>query len=336
MTTHQKLEVDGGFINTILAINNSNNEDYFEDAISDAMYATSDYEEDYLDKLTEYLQKNHDLVGMVSNLLVPEEKRGEGIGNKLMAKFCDQIMANSDIDILLARVEKKQKDGFDLEKFYEKFGFKAVHKSDEDLLMVSKGYEDTLRKVIGVDHLYPKTPVNKEPIDLDAAAKGVAEVSETVAQKMNIHNVERILLVREELQKIREFFTTNLDEATSKPFQEKDYALTLGRAVHYANGENSKTIILDAIMNMDFSSPLLDAGIRELGENIAKSSERCNLKHIKECLNPILDRSSGMEETSALIAHAVYYADSLESQSAILRTFELLKREPAIDISPSP
>ena len=120
------------------------------ESIEDSISQNSEMSESKIEKMTKYFIKNKLKVGFISGLEVYGNSRGKGEGTKLMNQFKDKIMNNSDVDILLARTNKEQAEGFVLEKFYEKYGFKGIVLEDGDLLMVTKGYDIILEEVLGL------------------------------------------------------------------------------------------------------------------------------------------------------------------------------------------
>lgn len=98
---------------------------------------------DVTNGLIAYLEDHDFKVSCVDSLFVQRADRGKGIGKRLMQDYMDQVAVNTDMDFLFASTGNHQAPGFDLEKFYEQFGYKSVIYSyaSETLLMVTKGHE---------------------------------------------------------------------------------------------------------------------------------------------------------------------------------------------------
>lgn len=144
------------------------------DNIENSMMQNSDLSESKIDKLIEYLKEKDLKVGFVASLEVYEESKGKGKGKEFMDTFKEEIMKETDVDILLARTRNKQNKGFNLEEFYEKYGFKGIALEYGDLLMVSKGFDIVLEKELGlieeremIQEFYKKNePKSREEIEI--------------------------------------------------------------------------------------------------------------------------------------------------------------------------
>lgn len=80
------------------------------------------------------LQRSVDRVAVIKSLHVDEEFRGNGIGAQLVSDFLEA--SGSDCIVLLADAHESQKDGFDLERFYESFDFEAAYSTPAGPLMI--------------------------------------------------------------------------------------------------------------------------------------------------------------------------------------------------------
>lgn len=118
----------------------SKNEEQRE-LIEDNFHANTDISEYKVELIFEYINKKELNVAFISDFNVPKELAGKGIGTELINKFKKDSKEGFDFEILFARSENKQQEGFVLEEFYEKHGFKSVLLEFGDILMVTKGYE---------------------------------------------------------------------------------------------------------------------------------------------------------------------------------------------------
>lgn len=132
----KEYKINDSYLKAIIA----NNEEEIE-SISDSISMNSDISDSKLEKIIEYFQENNLKVGFISSFEVEAENRGQGLGKQLIEKFKEDIVSKTDVDILLARNNNKQNEGFNLETFYQKNGFKSVLLESGDLLMATKGYD---------------------------------------------------------------------------------------------------------------------------------------------------------------------------------------------------
>ncbi len=141
----KEYKINNSYLKAIIA----NNEEEIE-SISDSISMNSDISDFKLEKIIEYFQENNLKVGFISSFEVEAENRGQGLGKQLIEKFKEDIVSKTDVDILLARNNNKQNEGFDLEKFYQKNGFKSVLLESGDLLMATKGYDLVLDNLLNL------------------------------------------------------------------------------------------------------------------------------------------------------------------------------------------
>ena len=141
----KEYKINSSYLKAIIA----NNEEEIE-SISDSISMNSDISDSKLEKIIEYFQENNLKVGFISSFEVEVENRGQGIGKQLIETFKKDIVSKTDVDILLARNNNKQNEGFDLEKFYQKNGFKSVLLESGDLLMATKGYDLVLDNLLNL------------------------------------------------------------------------------------------------------------------------------------------------------------------------------------------
>lgn len=145
MNGYLNFENENGFLKTVLSTNEEERE-YIEDSIA----MNSDMSDEKIDKIFKYFNEKILKVGFIVALEVKETSKGNGVGRKFMDCFKSEVMEYTDVDILLARTQNKQSEGFNLELFYEKYGFKGVALEDGDMLMVSKGYENILDDLLNL------------------------------------------------------------------------------------------------------------------------------------------------------------------------------------------
>lgn len=141
----KKIKSEKGELNAIIAI-----EDYEIDEISDSFAMNSEISESKLDLIFDYLREHNLKVGFISSFEVAEEYRGQGAGRELIDLFNEQVAKTTDIDLLFARNNNKQKEGFNLENFYKRNGFKSVFLESGDILMVTKGYDKIFDKLLNL------------------------------------------------------------------------------------------------------------------------------------------------------------------------------------------
>tara|TARA_Y100001960_G_C14782601_1_gene888015 strand:- start:7968 stop:8558 length:591 start_codon:yes stop_codon:yes gene_type:complete len=141
----KKIKSEKGELNAIIAI-----EDYAIDEISDSFSMNSDISESKLDLIFDYLREHNLKVGFISSFEISEEYRGQGAGRELIDLFNEQVAKITDIDLLFARNNNKQKEGFNLEEFYKRNGFKSVFLESGDILMATKGYDKIFDKLLNL------------------------------------------------------------------------------------------------------------------------------------------------------------------------------------------
>ena len=76
------------------------------------------------DVVARVLAKKKCSVGLLRNMYVEEEFRGDGQGNQLMADFLEEAaMHDAEFILLVCDQAETQNEGFSLQKFYEDFDF---------------------------------------------------------------------------------------------------------------------------------------------------------------------------------------------------------------------
>ncbi len=77
----------------------------------------------------EVLQNLELPVAIMKNVFVPEENRGQGVGNQLVEDFMSQAAdAGAYTTILIVDLGQSQAEGFSLVDWYEGYGFEVVGK----------------------------------------------------------------------------------------------------------------------------------------------------------------------------------------------------------------
>lgn len=116
--------------------------------MKDQVDMTIDFNDNFLEKFFDYMEAQYGSIGCLVKIEVDEQSRGKGFGNTGMAWYQESVGNHTDVDILFARIENKQLNGFNLKKFYEKHGFEAVKYSEGNLLMINKGQAEKIREAL--------------------------------------------------------------------------------------------------------------------------------------------------------------------------------------------
>jgi ribosomal protein S18 acetylase RimI-like enzyme len=86
-------------------------------------------------KLINQIIKKYKVVGLIRNIYVDDDSRGQGIGNDLVSNAIDNAAdAGAEAIILVSDVSEENK--FDLTKWYESFGFEVVGSAGGDPIML--------------------------------------------------------------------------------------------------------------------------------------------------------------------------------------------------------
>jgi hypothetical protein len=101
----------------------------------------------------------------------------------------------------------------------------------------------------------------------------------------------------------------------------------LAYGVHYANSELSRRMIVN---NLD-----IDDDYRKMAIAISESAVNSNMRKISAAMEPVFSLGLPTATLAKLIATAVYYNDSINEQSSIIRVFETYKPAPAVENSDS-
>lgn len=87
--------------------------------------------------IADWLKDNTSLVGVLKNIIVFEDRRGQGYGNDLLGQFLDEAISNSaNAVILISDSGEEQPEGFVLESWYESQEFTAVSSTSCGSFMV--------------------------------------------------------------------------------------------------------------------------------------------------------------------------------------------------------
>lgn len=74
-------------------------------------------------------------IAFIKNLHVDEKYRGSGIGNKLLSNAIDEAYDNGAEAILLI-ADMEESNDFDIQRWYEGFGFEKITNTSEGPLMI--------------------------------------------------------------------------------------------------------------------------------------------------------------------------------------------------------
>lgn len=90
------------------------------------------------EKTIDYIKENFERISFLNNMnIFDDEDRGKGYGKEIMEQFIDEAYDNgAEIIILYADLQESQEEGFDLVKFYEKYGFDVIERYTDGVLMV--------------------------------------------------------------------------------------------------------------------------------------------------------------------------------------------------------
>ena len=86
--------------------------------------------------LVKSIMGEYGTVGIIKNMEVIPQMRGQGIGTKLLKKAIDKASAKGAEAILLVADIVDSSNEIDLEKWYESFGFKKIGKAGSYPLMI--------------------------------------------------------------------------------------------------------------------------------------------------------------------------------------------------------
>ena len=81
------------------------------------------------------LRASYNRLGIIKNMWVDEESRGQGIGNDLMSGAIDDAY-DSGAQAIILIADMGEQNEFNLVKWYENFGFELLDKANTDYLMI--------------------------------------------------------------------------------------------------------------------------------------------------------------------------------------------------------
>lgn len=81
------------------------------------------------------IREKYDRIAIIKNLHVDDDHRGIGLGNKLLSDAIDEAYDNgAEAIIIIADMEESNK--FDIQRWYESFGFEKITNTDSGPLMI--------------------------------------------------------------------------------------------------------------------------------------------------------------------------------------------------------
>lgn len=86
-------------------------------------------------ELITYIIKKYKMLGLIRNMYVDDEMRGQGIGNDLVGNAIDDAAAAGSDAILLVS-DQNEDNKFNLTKWYEGFGFEVIGMAGGDPVML--------------------------------------------------------------------------------------------------------------------------------------------------------------------------------------------------------
>jgi GNAT superfamily N-acetyltransferase len=99
----------------------------------------SNWLEKELGKTSEKVLKDYSDVpcgAVLKNMWVDEDMRGQGYGASLVSEFLERVeSAGAKVVLLISDAHESQRHGFNLQKFYENFGFEKIANTSAGPLM---------------------------------------------------------------------------------------------------------------------------------------------------------------------------------------------------------
>jgi ribosomal protein S18 acetylase RimI-like enzyme len=86
-------------------------------------------------ELINHITKKYKTLGLIRNMYVDDDYRGQGIGNDLVGNAIDDA-ANDGADAIILVSDTDEDNPFDLTKWYEGFGFEVVGTAGNNPLMI--------------------------------------------------------------------------------------------------------------------------------------------------------------------------------------------------------
>lgn len=92
---------------------------------------------DYIEntKIVSNIRKKYNKIGIIKNFHVDDKHRGKGIGNKLLRKAIDDAY-NNDAEAIILITDVEESNNFDLQRWYESYGFKKITNTASGPLMI--------------------------------------------------------------------------------------------------------------------------------------------------------------------------------------------------------
>lgn len=92
-----------------------------------------DYIEDI--KIVSNIRKKYNRIGIIKNFHVDDNYRGKGLGNKLLSKAIEEAY-NNDAESIILIADMDESNKFDIQEWYEKYGFKKITNTRAGPLMI--------------------------------------------------------------------------------------------------------------------------------------------------------------------------------------------------------
>jgi ribosomal protein S18 acetylase RimI-like enzyme len=86
-------------------------------------------------ELINHITKKYKTLGLIRNMYVDDDYRGQGIGNDLVGNAIDDA-ANDGADAIILVSDTDEDNPFDLVEWYEGFGFEVVGTAGNNPLMI--------------------------------------------------------------------------------------------------------------------------------------------------------------------------------------------------------
>jgi ribosomal protein S18 acetylase RimI-like enzyme len=86
-------------------------------------------------ELINQVTKKYKTLGLIRNMYVDDDNRGQGIGNDLVSNAIDDA-ANDGADAIILVSDTDEDNSFDLTKWYEGFGFEVVGIAGNNPVMI--------------------------------------------------------------------------------------------------------------------------------------------------------------------------------------------------------
>ena len=80
-----------------------------------------------------YFEDNFEIITILQSMRINPDFRGKGYGKQLIEQFLNKIKTPI---LLVADIYEEQNKGFDLVRFYEKYGFEKIDDANSGVLMI--------------------------------------------------------------------------------------------------------------------------------------------------------------------------------------------------------